>query len=106
MNAFKQYIINNYSLEQLSDMADYGCSGGVNGLIYYTETDALYKQYCTELHEILGDYESAIGEKPRYVTAELGDYVRFTNAVVWFCAEWIARQAVDDAEHAANELAA
>lgn len=92
MNQFKQWMIDNYEHNQLADIANHGCCGGVNGMIYYTETAALYKRFSDELHSIIEEYRDATGENPRYVTDELGDFVRFANAVVWFAAEWIAHE--------------
>ena len=91
-NTFKQYLIDNYEHNTIADMANHGCSGGVVGMIYYTETLALYKEYSESLHETLNEYKDATGEWPSYVVDELGDEVRFANAIVWFCAEWIAQE--------------
>lgn len=87
MNQFKQWMIENYDHNQLADIANHGCCGGVSGMIYYTETAALYKRFAEELHELLAEYKDATGEQPRYVVDELGEYFRFANAVVWFAAE-------------------
>ena len=92
MTDFKQWMLDNYSHNELADMANHGCSGGVGGMTYYTETEALYKRFADDLHLILAEYHDATGENPRYVTEELGDYTRFANAVVWFAAEWIAHE--------------
>lgn len=91
MTDFKQWMIDNYSHNELADIANHGCSGGVGGMIYYTETEALYKRFAEDLHSILAEYHDATGENPRYVMDELCDYVRFFNAVVWFAAEWVAQ---------------
>jgi hypothetical protein len=90
MTDFKQWMIDNYSHNELADIANYGCSGGVSGMIYYVETEALYKRFAEDLHAILAEYRDETGESPRYVTDELGDHLRFFGAVVWFAAEWVA----------------
>ena len=92
MNQFKQWMIDNYEHNQLADIANHGCSGGVSGMIYYTENEALYKRFSDDLHKIVEEYRDATGENPRYVSDELGDFVRFANAMVWFAAEWIAHE--------------
>ena len=91
MTDFKQWMTDNYSHNELADIANHGCSGGVSGMIYYTETANLYKRFGDDLHEILAEYHDAVGQMPAYVTDELGDFVRFSNAVVWFAAEWVAQ---------------
>lgn len=91
-NAFKQWLIENYEHNELADMANHGCSGGVCGMIYYTETEALYKRFAEELHQVIAEYHDATGLQPSYITEELGDYTRFANSMVWFAAEWIANE--------------
>jgi hypothetical protein len=92
MTNFKQWLIENYSHNELADIANHGCSGGVGGMIYYTDTEALYKRFAEDLHSILEEYKDAVGNMPSYVTDELGEYFRFANAVVWFAAEWVANE--------------
>lgn len=91
-NTFKDFLQSTYSHNELADIANHGCSGGVGGMIYYTETSDLYKKHSESLHEILSQYKDAVGAWPEYVTDELGDDTRFFNAVVWFAAEWIAQE--------------
>lgn len=91
-NQFKQWMIDNYDHNELADIANHGCTGGVGGMIYYTETVALYKRFADDLHAIVAEYHDAVGEWPRYVTDELGDFTRFANAIVWFAAEWVAHE--------------
>jgi hypothetical protein len=92
MNNFKQWIIDNYSHNEMADMANHGCTGGVSGMIYYPETEAIYKKFSHELHEILDDYRDQVGEWPDYVTKELGHFQSFSNAVLWFCAEFVSQE--------------
>jgi hypothetical protein len=91
-NAFKQWMLATYETEEFQEIAQHGCSGGIGGMIYYTETWALYQEFSAALHDILGNYKEEFGEWPKYVTDELGDDVRFANAVVWFCAEMAAQE--------------
>lgn len=91
-NAFSQWMKETYSHNEMADMANHGCAGGVGGMIYYTETANLYKRFSEELHEIVAEYHDQVGQWPDYVADELGDFVRFANAMVWFCAEWVANE--------------
>lgn len=91
-NAFTQWLQDNYTQNELADMANHGCTGGVGGMIYYTETEELYKRFSSELHDILDNFKDQVGEWPDYVVRELGHYPSFCNSVVWFCSEFIAQE--------------
>lgn len=91
-NNFKQWMVDQYTHNELADIANHGCAGGVGGMIYYTETANLYKRFSEELHEIVAEYHDSVGQWPNYVADEMGDFVRFANAMVWFCAEWVAHE--------------
>jgi hypothetical protein len=85
-------MIDNYEHNQLADIANHGCSGGVGGMIYYTETEAIYKRFAHELHEIIAEYKDETGELPAYIVNDLDNHPSFMNSMVWFCAEWIAHE--------------
>ena len=91
-NTFKQWLTDEYSHNQLADMANYGCSGGVSGMIYYSETERIYHEHQEALHSIIAEYNDATGEWPDYIIKDLGDVVPFMNSVVWFAAEWVANE--------------
>lgn len=91
-NQFKQWMIENYSHNELADIANHGCTGGVCGMIYYKETYSLYQKFSASLHEALQEYKEICGEFPSYVLDELGDDVRFANALVWFVSEFFANE--------------
>ena len=101
--SFKQWLVSEYDHNQLADIANHGCTGGVSGMIYYKETFDLYQQFSASLHEILSEYKDATGEWPKYVTDELGDDVRFANALVWFAAEWVAHE-ITQGEYAQDSV--
>jgi len=91
-NEFKTWLKDNYSHNELADIANHGCSGGVGGMIYYNETEAIYHKYAHELHQIISQYEDDTGELPQYVIGELCVFSSFANAVVWLCAEMVAQE--------------
>lgn len=91
-NAFKQWMIDNYSHNEMADMANHGCSGGVGGMIYYTETEAIYKRFAHELHDIVAEYKDCTGELPSYITRNLDNYPSFMNDMVWMAAEWVSHE--------------
>ena len=92
-NTFKQWLVDNYSHNELADIANHGCTGGVSGMIYYRETLALYKEFAYELHELLAEYKDQTGELPPKVLEALSESATsFQNLMVWFGAEWVAQE--------------
>lgn len=91
-NQFKQYMLDNYSHNELADIANHGCTNGVGGMIYYKETEAIYRKYAYELHEILAEYKDNTGEFPSYVITDLDNFPSFVNSLVWLGAEWAAHE--------------
>ena len=92
MNEFKQYLIDNYDHNTLADIARYGCSGGVAGLIYYEETSALYRKFAHALHGAVSEYKIVTGELPQFIVQEVDHFESFSNQMVWFAAEWFAQE--------------
>ena len=109
-NRFAAYMQKNYSNNELAEICNHGCASGcASGLIYYSETTALFDEYRDDLFEIMADYQESIGEPdslPSYVQKNSGTFATFANSVVWFCAEIVAMYAtdgayIDDTEEAA-----
>lgn len=100
-NRFAAYMQDNYSHNELADICNHGCASGcAGGMIYYSETTALFDEYRDDLFEIMADYQDGIGEPdtmPLYVQKNSGTFGLFANAVVWFCAELVALYATDGA---------
>ena len=96
---FKQWLKDTYAIEELKEIAEYGCESGVaGGMVYYNETCALYDKHAEELHDVLWHYEKDFGVLPEYIIKHLGDLTGFKNAMVWFVAEFYAQDmvSVDD----------
>jgi hypothetical protein len=89
---FKQWLKDTYDREELQGIAEQGCESGVaGGMIYYSETCALYDKHAEELHEVLGNYLDDMGEElPSYISKHIGHLTGFKNAMVWFVAEYYA----------------
>ena len=41
--------------DEIKDVANYGCAGGVNGFIYYSETSKFFDEYEDEIYDYLND---------------------------------------------------
>lgn len=99
MNKFKEYVLGTYEKEDLQDIAQYGCSGGIGGLIYYSETTALYKQYDEDIWEIVSDYCDEVGYDSLYdlpLIAKASATHTFYNAMVWMAVEIVADQFINN----------
>jgi hypothetical protein len=92
MTTFKQWMKDTYDRQELEDIAQYGCQSGVSGMIYYTETCALYDKHAEELHDLLYNFEKETGVYPQSIVEELGCLTGFKNAMVWFAAEVYAQE--------------
>ena len=94
MNNFKSYMLENYTHNEMADIALHGCqSGCASGMIYYTETTALFDKYRDDLFDIMASQQEEMGYTdtlPDYVQKNSGTFATFANSVVWFCAEAVA----------------
>jgi len=93
-NTFKQWLSDTYTDDDLYNIYHSGCVSGVSGMIYYNETIELYDAFADDMHDILSEYKDMTGEMPEYVVKHLDHATGFKNAVVWFCAEWLADEFV------------
>jgi len=93
MSNFREYLKENYGHNELADIANHGCSGGISGMIYYSDCIRLYTKFADDIHEIMGQYCDETGEKyPEYVAKELQHFGGFACAALWFAAEWVAHE--------------
>lgn len=98
-DTFYQWMKDSYELEELENICQHGCvSGCASGLIYYSETLAIYDKYKDELHQKLGEWIDEIGETPTFITQYLDCFQSFANAMVWFVAEQYASEIVQTLE--------
>ena len=96
MNTFKQYMTEHFEQSELKDIAEYGCASvAPGGMIYYTETMALYDEHKEALHEILNEHMENTGDVPKYINDSLWSFSQFANAMVWLCAELVAYELVE-----------
>ena len=81
--------------DEIKDVANYGCSGGVSGFIYYSETSKFYDEYEDEIL----DYLSDCGVTIRDLCTNDDTITTLKNSLVWCVVEcWC------EAQHMANEL--
>ena len=87
-------MADNYSVEELANIAVHGCEGGVSGMIYYNETTDLYNEYSDDLHAIIGEWKDETGMMPISITENLDNAKMFRNAMVWVAAQLVAGEAI------------
>ena len=86
----------------IKDIAQHGCSGGVSGIIYYSETSAFHNQHEEEIWDLLYQYAQDSGEKLMdYIAAipimkDVGSHAQFVNALVWWAVEVRAQELEDN----------
>jgi hypothetical protein len=88
----------------ISDIATHGCSGGVSGLTYYTETIAFYDKHKKEIWDMLYDMSEDQGFSIPFLISDfngsrnVSDEDTFKNLLVWWAVEQKAREIENDAE--------
>jgi hypothetical protein len=88
------YLTEQFSHNELADIANHGCGGGVSGLIYTQDCVDLYEQFKEDCHNTILSYQDATGEKgfPKWIQDGEQDYRNFANAMIWFAVEWLAQE--------------
>jgi hypothetical protein len=97
--SFKDFLKTIYTHDDFLNIRHSGCEAGVSGLIYYSETCAVYEAFTEELHDILFDYMEETGAYPDYIINQLGYADGFKNAVVWFAAEYLVNNFLNELEN-------
>ena len=92
-----------YDADELYTIATHGCSGGVSGLIYYSETTALFDKHDDEIQDFLSDwYYDCIGGDEgsfAYFARKVEDITQLKNALVWAYVELKAQSILQSIEH-------
>ena len=75
--------------DEIKDVANYGCAGGVSDFIYYTETSAFYDEHEDEILDYLSDCDISIKD-----LCEDDDCIdTLKNRLVWCVVEmWCSAQ--------------
>ena len=83
--------------DEIKDVANYGCAGGVSGFIYYTETTQFFDEYEDEIYDYLNDCEMSMID-----FVDRGSTITsLKNEMVWCVVElWC------QAQHMVNEMEA
>jgi len=85
-----------YEDNELRDIARYGAQGGFHGLIYYSETCALYEEYYDDTWTMINEDVDNMGiTHSAFITSfngakNVSDDQTFKNLLVWYAAEKVA----------------
>ena len=82
----------------IKDIATHGCSGAVNGIIYYYETTKFHADHEKEIWDLLYQYAQDEGftliDKVAQIGQDVGSHAQFLNALVWWAVEVRAQELV------------
>jgi hypothetical protein len=105
MKIIKEYLLENYEPEEINDMAKYGCSGGVGGFIYYSETCAFHDEHENEIWDLLESMREDSGHKTILEliatfngSKDVGSMDQFKNMLCWVVVEHFAQEIVGERE--------
>ena len=88
----------------ISDIAKYGCSGGVSGITTYAETCAFYDKHKTEIWDLLYDMSEDQNFSIPFLISDFNGARQvtcedsFKNLLVWWAVEHVARDIENSAE--------
>jgi hypothetical protein len=86
----------------IKDIATHGCSGGVSGLTYYTETIAFYDKHKKEIWDMLYNLSEDTGFSVPFLMSDfdgarnVSDEDTFKNFLVWWAVTQKARELEQD----------
>ena len=105
-SSFKDWMRKNFEKINLEDIVKYGCSGGFGGLTYYSDTTALYRHFNGEIWEMLNEDSENMGSKNicEFIGTfgganNVGSAEQFENLIVWYAAERIASELLEEEEN-------
>tara|TARA_B100001248_G_scaffold100784_1_gene74911 strand:+ start:3397 stop:3696 length:300 start_codon:yes stop_codon:yes gene_type:complete len=70
-------------IEEIKDVADHGCEGGVSGFIYYSETRKFFDEYQEEIEQELEELYGDDYLKQILNTSSIQDVTQLKNHMVW-----------------------
>ena len=80
----------------VSDISNHGCSGGVCGIIYYSETVRFHDEHEEEIWDLLQEHADQEGlklvDKLAQVSKDAGSLTQLKNQLVWWAVEVRAQE--------------
>lgn len=104
MEKIKQYLLDSLGMTEIHAIVKYGCSGGISGFIYYTETCAFHDEYDSEIWDMLHEDAESQGVTLMELVASfngqqhVGSMDQFKNMLCWYAVENVANHIVNELE--------
>jgi hypothetical protein len=97
MTTLKQHLTENYTHNELADLANHGAVGGFGDFVYHSSTTAYFEQFKDDCFECIKEWNDNTGDKglPQYVNDNSEEYHLFANSMIWWAIEYIAREITD-----------
>ena len=80
----------------ISDIAKHGCSGGVAGITYYSETIAFHDHHQEEIWQLVQNHADQHGLKKgeflQHLSKDPGSLAQLVNDLVWWAVEVRAQE--------------
>jgi hypothetical protein len=94
MNRLQQALADRFTdPDEIADVANHGCSGGVSGFIYYKEVREFFFKYEDEIEEMLAEYDYSLKD----LISSPGDTINtLINTMVWCVVELYCQKVMDD----------
>ena len=86
-------------IDEVKDVARYGCSGGVSGFIYTYETREFFLKYEDDIEELMYEHDVTYDD----LTDNHGCMSDYMNAAVWWAVEHWAQDKVYTLENELSE---
>jgi hypothetical protein len=102
-NEMKQDLLDTYDIDDLTNIALHGCSGGSAGChIYYNDTCKWYDLFSSEIWGLINSMAKEMGQTPLELIASFNSNksvmtdIGFKNFLCWFAIEETARGILND----------
>ena len=95
MSSIKDWLIDGERQESflIKDIAVHGCSGGVTGLTYYSDTASFYDAYEEDIWKYVRESAEAAGESLFFLLDKNIDTPSsFKNSMAWLAVECAAQE--------------
>ena len=85
-------------LEEIKDVANHGCEGGVSDFIYYSETREFFNEYDAEIEQDLSDIYGDDSFSEIACLPSITDTIQFKNHCVWVIVEIYCQAKLEEHE--------
>ena len=86
-------------LDEVKDVAEYGCSGGIGGFIYYSETRAFFFEHEDEIEEKMDQIYGT--DYIKDISNDVPSVNQLINKIVWMIVEDHCHLKLNEAEESA-----